>query len=84
MLAKLAAEAADVWVASASGSDAGPYLVPLSVEWVDERIVLALDAGSQQECQRERQRRAVAAWRGGVAEAQPGFAGSELTACEAG
>jgi hypothetical protein len=34
-------------VASASGSDAGPYLVPLSLGWVDERIVLALDAGSQ-------------------------------------
>jgi hypothetical protein len=48
-LAKLTAEAADVWVASASVSDAGAqaYLVPLSLGWVDERIVLALQATSQ-------------------------------------
>jgi len=44
-LAKLAAPAADVWVASAAGSD--PYLIPLSLAWLDERVVLALDAGSR-------------------------------------
>jgi hypothetical protein len=48
-LAKLAAEAADIWVASASASETGvarPYLVPLSLGWVAERIVLALEADS--------------------------------------
>jgi electron transfer flavoprotein alpha subunit len=44
-LAKLTAEAADVWVASASGDD--PYLVPLSLAWIDERIVIALAASSR-------------------------------------
>jgi len=49
-LAKLSAPAADIWVASASISDAGvaqPYLVPLSLAWVDGRIVLALEADSR-------------------------------------
>jgi hypothetical protein len=49
-LAKLAAPAADIWVASASVDDAGaarPYLVPLSLAWVDGRIVLALEANSR-------------------------------------
>ena len=49
-LAKLSASAADVWVASASINDAGaaqPYLVPLSLAWVGDRIVLALEAGSR-------------------------------------
>jgi hypothetical protein len=49
-LAKLTAEAADIWVASASVTDAGEaqaYLVPLSLAWVDERIVLALEVSSQ-------------------------------------
>lgn len=48
-LAKLAAPAADIWVASASVSGAWstqPYLVPLSLGWVSERIVLALEAES--------------------------------------
>jgi hypothetical protein len=44
-LAKLTADAADVWVASAAGDD--PYLVPLSVAWLDERIVIALAASSR-------------------------------------
>jgi hypothetical protein len=44
-LAQLQAPAADVWVASAG--DAGPYLVPLSLVWLDERVVLAVDAGSR-------------------------------------
>ncbi len=49
-LAKLSADAADIWVASASISDAGAaqaYLVPLSLGWVDTRIVLALEADSR-------------------------------------
>jgi hypothetical protein len=49
-LAKLSAPAADIWVASASLDDAGaaqPYLVPLSLAWVEERIVLALEADSR-------------------------------------
>jgi hypothetical protein len=49
-LAKLSAPAADIWVASASMSDAGvalPYLVPLSLAWMDGRIVLALEATSR-------------------------------------
>ncbi len=48
-LARLSAPAADVWVATA-GADAGghasPYLVPLSLAWLDERVVLATEAGS--------------------------------------
>jgi hypothetical protein len=44
-LAKLTAEAADVWVASAAGDE--PYLVPLSMAWLDERIVIALAASSR-------------------------------------
>lgn len=49
-LAKLCAPAADIWVASASITNAGvaqPYLVPLSLAWVDGRIVLALEADSR-------------------------------------
>ncbi|HEV2935721.1 MAG TPA: pyridoxamine 5'-phosphate oxidase family protein [Streptosporangiaceae bacterium] len=44
-LAKLAAPVADVWVATA-GPDASSYLVPLSLAWIDERIVLATEADS--------------------------------------
>ena len=48
-LAKLAAPVADVWVASA-GADADghptSYLVPLSLAWIDERVVLATEADS--------------------------------------
>lgn len=49
-LAKLSAPAADIWVASASITAPGvaePYLVPLSLAWVDGRIVLALEADSR-------------------------------------
>jgi hypothetical protein len=49
-LVKLAAHAADIWVASASLDDAGAasaYLVPLSLAWVDERIVLAVETRSR-------------------------------------
>ena len=48
-LAKLAAPAADAWVATAAvGADghASSYLVPLSLAWIDERVVLATEAGS--------------------------------------
>jgi len=48
-LAKLAARDADVWVstASADGDAATPYLVPLSLLWANERIVIALEASSR-------------------------------------
>ena len=48
-LAKLSASAADVWVATASadaGGNASSYLVPLSLAWLDERVVLATEADS--------------------------------------
>ena len=48
-LAKLAAPVADVWVATAAAQGdgpAGPYLVPLSLAWIDERVVLATEADS--------------------------------------
>ena len=44
-LAKLSAPAADVWVATAA-PDTGGYLVPLSLAWIDERVVLATEADS--------------------------------------
>jgi hypothetical protein len=44
-LAKLTAPEADVWVATAG--DGEPYLVPLSLAWLDERIVIALAADSR-------------------------------------
>ena len=44
-LAKLSAPAADAWVATAA-ADAGGYLVPLSLAWIDERVVLATEADS--------------------------------------
>ncbi len=43
-LAKLAEPAIDVWVSSAGDE---PHLVPLSLGWVDERVVLALQATSR-------------------------------------
>jgi len=49
-LAKLRDPAADVWVASAGTGDAGdpvPWLVPLSLAWLDERVVLALETSSR-------------------------------------
>ena len=45
LLAALTAPAADVWVATAS-PDAAPYLVPLSLAWIDDRAVIALEGGS--------------------------------------
>lgn len=44
-LATLQAYAADAWVATA-GAD-GPYLVPLSLAWIDDRVVVALPASSR-------------------------------------
>ncbi|MFB7890975.1 pyridoxamine 5'-phosphate oxidase family protein [Microbacterium sp. NPDC056044] len=45
LLAALAAPAADVWVATAS-PQAAPHLVPLSLAWIGERAVIALEDGS--------------------------------------
>ena len=48
-LAKLSAPAMDVWVATATaeaGGRAGSHLVPLSLAWIDERVVLATEADS--------------------------------------
>jgi hypothetical protein len=48
-LDKLTAPAADVWVAPAAvdaGGHATSYMVPLSLAWIDERVVLATEADS--------------------------------------
>ena len=45
MLAMLATKAIDVWVATASGSGT-PHLVPLSLAWVNERVVIAVEESS--------------------------------------
>jgi hypothetical protein len=44
-LAMLARPAIDVWVATASTSGT-PHLVPLSLAWIDERAVIAVEASS--------------------------------------
>jgi pyridoxamine 5'-phosphate oxidase-like protein len=45
VLAELSAPVADVWVAT---GDAGqPYLVPLTLAWLDERVVLATSRRSR-------------------------------------
>lgn len=48
-LAQLTATGTDVWVASAGSEPDGadPYLVPLSLSWLDERVVVALPATSR-------------------------------------
>jgi hypothetical protein len=49
-LEKLRAPVADVWVSTASvGSDdtAEPYLVPLSLAWIAERVVIAVETSSR-------------------------------------
>ncbi|MDT4926053.1 MAG: hypothetical protein QOG01_3766 [Pseudonocardiales bacterium] len=49
-LAKLDAGGSDVWVASASVSADGspqPYVVPLSLAWIDGRVVVALETASR-------------------------------------
>jgi hypothetical protein len=48
-LAKLTAPAADVWVSTAvvdADGHASPHMVPLSLAWIDERVVLATEADS--------------------------------------
>ena len=44
-LAMLATPAVDVWVATASPTGA-PHLVPVSLAWVDERAVIAVEGSS--------------------------------------
>jgi hypothetical protein len=44
-LAMLATPGIDVWVATASAADA-PYLVPVSLAWVEERVVIAVEQSS--------------------------------------
>jgi len=44
-LAMLASGAIDVWVATASAAGT-PYLVPVSLAWVDERVVIAVEGSS--------------------------------------
>lgn len=48
-LARLQENLIDVWVSSASAVDgaAGPYLVPLSLAWIDDRVVIAQDSDSR-------------------------------------
>lgn len=49
-LAKLEGHEVDVWVASASASGsrtAHPYLVPLTLAWIDERVVIAVEETSR-------------------------------------
>src|SRR3954462_2911019 len=41
----LRTEGIDVWVATASAQGT-PHLVPLSLAWVEERVVIALEASS--------------------------------------
>ncbi len=45
-LAKLGTPEIDVWVSSAD-PQGGAYLVPLSLAWLDERVVIAVAAGSR-------------------------------------
>lgn len=56
-LAKLAVEAADVWVATAS-PDGAAHLVPLSLCWDDGRVVLATERRSRTVANLERTGRA--------------------------
>lgn len=44
-LAMLAAPAVDVWVATASAAGT-PHLVPVSLAWAEERVVIAVEATS--------------------------------------
>jgi hypothetical protein len=49
-LAKLRADNVDVWVATAGVGDSGvaePYLVPVSLAWVDDRAVIAVPTTSR-------------------------------------
>jgi hypothetical protein len=44
-MAMLASPEIDVWVATASGGG-DPHLVPLSLGWIDDRAVIAVEEGS--------------------------------------
>ncbi len=44
-LAMLATPALDAWVATASAAGA-PHMVPLSLVWVDERVVISVESAS--------------------------------------
>ena len=44
-LAMLATPGIDVWVATASATGT-PHLVPVSLAWVDERVIIAVDGSS--------------------------------------
>ncbi len=49
-LEKLRAPVADVWVATASVNEDGtaaPYLVPLSLAWIGERVVISAEGSSR-------------------------------------
>lgn len=49
-LAMLSSPVRDVWVATASTAPDGtpvPYLVPLTLAWIDDRVVLAIEATSR-------------------------------------
>ena len=49
-LVKLRAPGADVWVASASVSEKGSahaYMVPLSLAWIDDRVVVAVESDAR-------------------------------------
>lgn len=56
-LAKLSVEGADIWVATAS-ADGEPHLVPLSLCWDDDRVVLASERRSRTVANLERTGRA--------------------------
>ncbi len=44
----LSAPAADAWIATTSaGAEPGAYLVPLSIAWIEETIVIAVDERSR-------------------------------------
>ena len=45
-LRTLATPEIDVWVATASG-EGRPHLVPVSLAWLDERVVIAVNGGSR-------------------------------------
>lgn len=55
--AKLAETGADVWVSTCS-SDGDPYLVPLSLAWLDDRVVIAAEFTSRTVRNLEANRRA--------------------------
>jgi hypothetical protein len=46
-IAKLQGSDADVWVATAAVANAEAYLVPLSLAWIDQLIVIALEPRSR-------------------------------------